>query len=320
MTITPRHGGTTSTDRTSQQNRRAWLDWLGSERRYGNNTLAAYAADLDDYIGFLVRSGTGTLEMTPNMTPDMTPDRRSFRGWLADMSERSLARTTIARRVSALRSYYRFCGRTGGINVPDLTWLRAPKIPHAVPKPVSQDEARAMLQAIFQRRGDDWAKKRDFALLMLLYGAGLRISEALALTRAALPIGDWLRITGKGGKIREVPVLAAVAEAVADYVAFCPFDDGGDAPLFVSARGNALGARAAQRLVQGLRVQLNLPSHVTPHALRHAFATHLLGNGADLRAIQELLGHASLSTTQRYTSVDEAHLVRLHRGTHPRGR
>ena len=185
--------------------------------------------------------------MIPNMTPNMTPDRRSFRGWLADMSERSLARTTIARRVSALRSYYRFCGRTGRINVPDLAWLRAPKIPHAVPKPVSQEEARAMLQAIFQRRGDDWAKKRDFALLMLLYGAGLRISEALALTRAALPIGDWLRITGKGGKIREVPVLAAVAEAVADYVAFCPFDDGGDAPLFVSARGNALGARAAQR-------------------------------------------------------------------------
>ena len=115
-------------------------------------------------------------------------------------------------------------------------------------------------------------------------------------------------------------MLAAVAGAVADYVAFCPFDDGGDSPLFVSARGNALGARAAQRLVEGLRVQLNLPSHVTPHALRHAFATHLLGNGADLRAIQELLGHASLSTTQRYTSVDEAHLVRLHRDTHPRGR
>jgi integrase/recombinase XerC len=236
------------------------------------------------------------------------------------MSARSLARTTIARRVSALRSYYRFCGRTGRINVPDLAWLRAPKIPHAVPKPVSEDEARAMLQAIFQRRGDDWAKKRDFALLMLLYGAGLRISEALALTRATLPIGDWLRITGKGGKIREVPVLAAVAEAVADYVASCPFDDGNNSPLFVSARGNALGARAAQRLVEGLRVQLNLPSHVTPHALRHAFATHLLGNGADLRAIQELLGHASLSTTQRYTSVDEAHLVRLHRETHPRGR
>ena len=121
--------------------------------------------------------------------------------------------------MSALRSYYRFCGRTGRIKVPDLAWLRAPKIPHAVPKPVSEDEARAMLQAIFQRRGDDWAKKRDFALLMLLYGAGLRISEALALTRAALPIGDWLRITGKGGKIREVPVLAAVAEAVTDYVA-----------------------------------------------------------------------------------------------------
>ena len=139
-----------------------------------------------------------------------------------------------------------------------------------------------------------------------------------ALTRRDVPLGDWLRITGKGGKIREIPVLPAIAEAVAAYVGSCPFDGGPDAPLFVSARGNAFGARAAQRLVESLRLELSLPAHVTPHALRHAFATHLLGNGADLRAIQELLGHASLSTTQRYTSIDEAHLVRLHRETHPR--
>ena len=288
-------------------NRTAWLAWLESERRYGANTLAAYESDLDDYLGY----AGGDAGSAP-------PDRRRFRGWLADMAGRGLARTTVARRVSALRSFYRFCGRTGRIDINDLSWLRAPRPPKSVPKPVSEEDARALLAAIFRRRGDDWAKQRDFALLMMLYGSGLRISEALDLTRRDVPLGDWLRITGKGGKIREVPVLPAIAEAVAAYVGACPFDSGPDAPLFVSARGNAFGARAAQRLVESLRLELSLPAHVTPHALRHAFATHLLGNGADLRAIQELLGHASLSTTQRYTNVDEAHLLRLHRETHPR--
>ena len=291
----------------SSGNRTAWLAWLESERRYGANTLAAYESDLDDYLGY----AGGDAGSAP-------PDRRRFRGWLADMAGRGLARTTVARRVSALRSFYRFCGRTGRIDINDLSWLRAPRPPKSVPKPVSEEDARALLAAIFRRRGDDWAKQRDFALLMMLYGSGLRISEALDLTRRDVPLGDWLRITGKGGKIREVPVLPAIAEAVAAYVGACPFDGGPDAPLFVSARGNAFGARAAQRLVESLRLELSLPAHVTPHALRHAFATHLLGNGADLRAIQELLGHASLSTTQRYTNVDEAHLLRLHRETHPR--
>ncbi|MCH1426075.1 MAG: tyrosine-type recombinase/integrase, partial [Alphaproteobacteria bacterium] len=173
-------------------------------------------------------------------------------------------------------------------------------------------------EAIFERRGADWVKQRDFAVLMLLYGAGLRISEALALRRADAPLGDWLSVFGKGGKTREVPVLRAAAEAVDDYLAVCPFDAGTAGPLFVSSRGAALGPRAVQRLVEDLRASLDLPAHVTPHALRHAFATHLLGNGGDLRAIQELLGHASLSTTQRYTEVDEGHLIRLHRDTHPR--
>ena len=288
-------------------NRTAWLAWLESERRYGANTLAAYESDLDDYLGY----AGGDAGSAP-------PDRRRFRGWLADMAGRGLARTTVARRVSALRSFYRFCGRTGRIDINDLSWLSAPRPPKSVPKAVSEEDARALLAAIFRRRGEDWAKQRDFALLMMLYGSGLRISEALDLTRRDVPLGDWLRITGKGGKIREVPVLPAIAEAVAAYVGACPFDGGPSAPLFVSARGNAFGARAAQRLVESLRLELNLPAHVTPHALRHAFATHLLGNGADLRAIQELLGHASLSTTQRYTNVDEAHLLRLHRETHPR--
>ncbi len=290
-------------------NRTAWLSWLETERRYGANTLAAYESDLDDYLGYAGGDAGGA-----------PPDRRRFRAWLADMAGRGLARTTVARRVSALRSFYRFCGRTGRIEINDLSWLRAPRTPRSVPKPVSEEDTRLLLAAIFRRRGDDWTKQRDFALLMMLYGSGLRVSEALGLTRRDVPFGEWLRITGKGGKIREVPVLPAVAEAVAAYAGACPFDGSPDAPLFVSTRGNQFGARAAQRLVESLRLELSLPAHVTPHALRHAFATHLLGNGADLRAIQELLGHASLSTTQRYTNVDEAHLLRLHRETHPRSR
>jgi integrase/recombinase XerC len=234
------------------------------------------------------------------------------------MASRQLARTTIARRVSSVRSFYRFCGRNKLVDVPDLGWLRAPQPPRAVPKSMSVDDAHALLQAIFNRRGADWVKKRDFAVLMLLYGAGLRISEALSLCRKDAPLGDWLTITGKGDKMRDVPVLKAASEAVDDYLRHCPFDDGAQAPLFVSSRGKPLGARAVQRLLEGLRVELDLPSHVTPHSLRHAFATHLLGNGGDLRAIQELLGHASLSTTQRYTHVDETHLIQIHRDTHPR--
>ncbi len=288
----------------TEAHRQAWLAWLHTERRYGENTLAAYAADLDDYLR--------------HAGADAAPDRRCFRGWLADMASRDLARSTMARRVSALRGFYRFCGRTGRMTVNDLSWLRAPRPAKSVPKPVSETDARALLAAIFRRRGEDWTKQRDFALLMLLYGGGLRISEALDLTRGAAPLGEWLRINGKGGKVRDVPVLPAIAEAVNTYLDNCPFDGGPSGPLFVSARGNGFGARAAQRLVEALRLELNLPAHVTPHALRHAFATHLLGNGADLRAIQELLGHASLSTTQRYTNVDEAHLVRMHRETHPR--
>ena len=290
--------------------RSAWLAWLTTEKRYGDNTLDAYARDLDDFSAFAV-----TIPAAPSMIT-----RQIFRGWLAQMAARQLALTTIARRVSSLRSFYRFCGRRQLIDVPDLSWLRAPKPNQPVPKSLSADVAKSLLAAIFQRRSADWVKQRDFAVLILLYGAGLRISEALGLRRGDAPLRDWLTITGKGNKTREVPVLAAVATAVDDYLAACPFDSGLSGPLFVSSRGGALGPRAVQRLVENLRASLDLPVHVTPHALRHAFATHLLGNGGDLRAIQELLGHASLSTTQRYTQVDESHLIQVHRDTHPRAR
>ena len=289
----------------------AWLNWLASERRYGANTLDAYKRDLDDFTAYLATNDD------PNST---IISRHIFRGWLAAMSRRQLARTTMARRVSSLRSFFRFCGRTKLLDIPDLSWLRAPQPPRTVPKSLAADDTVALLAAIFKRRGADWTKKRDFAILMLLYGCGLRISEALSLPRRTAPLDSWLRLIGKGDKMRDVPVLPATAEAVDEYLAHCPFDTAPTGPLFVSSRGQALGPRAVQRLLESLRSDLDLPAHVTPHALRHAFATHLLGNGGDLRAIQELLGHASLSTTQRYTHVDESHLIQTHRDTHPRAR
>ena len=291
--------------------RAAWLAWLAEEKRYGRNTIDAYETDLDDYTSFLA---------TQPDSLTASPNRTVFRGWIASMASRNLARTTIARRVSALRSFLRFTSRQNLLDVPDLSWLRAPRPPRTVPKSLSVDDAQALLAAIFARRGDDWIKARDFAVLMLLYGAGLRISEALSLRRQDAPLGDWLSIMGKGNKVRDVPILRAAAQAVDEYIDLCPLALDSDKPLFVSSRGSALGARAVQRLVESLRIELDLPAHVTPHALRHAFATHLLGNGGDLRAIQQLLGHVSLATTQLYTHVDEAHLVKVHQETHPRAK
>ncbi len=291
--------------------RAAWLRWLASEKRYGPNTLDAYERDLDDFSAF---------SMQHDEADGVIVSRQIFRGWLAQMAARKLARSTIARRVSSLRSFFRFCGRNHLVDIPDLGWLKAPQPQRPVPKSLSAGDAKALLAAIFRRRGADWTKKRDFAVLMLLYGCGLRISEALNLRRDTAPIGGWLRLMGKGDKMRDVPVLPAIAEAVDDYLGHCPFDLGTNGPLFVSIRGGKLGARSVQRLLEALRTELDLPEHVTPHVLRHAFATHLLGNGGDLRAIQELLGHASLSTTQRYTQVDATHLINVHRETHPRAR
>ncbi|MBT6122434.1 MAG: tyrosine recombinase XerC [Candidatus Puniceispirillum sp.] len=291
--------------------RAAWLAWLAEEKRYGRNTIDAYETDLDDYTSYLA---------TQPSSLTASPNRTVFRGWIANMADRNLARTTIARRVSALRGFLRFASRQNLLDVPDLSWLRAPRPQRTLPKSLSVDDAQALLAAIFARRGNDWIKARDFAVLMLLYGAGLRISEALSLQRRDAPLGDWLSITGKGNKMRDVPVLRAAAQAVDEYIDLCPLALDANNPLFVSSRGKPLGARAVQRLVESLRVELDLPPHVTPHALRHAFATHLLGNGGDLRAIQQLLGHASLATTQLYTHVDEAHLVKVHQETHPRAK
>ena len=284
-----------------------WLGWLSAEKRFSDHTCDAYGRDLSFYLSFLAEHGA----------PVYPPSRLLFRQWLA--TQQSVhSHATIARRISAIRSFYRFYHRRSPEHLPDISWMKAPKRPHTIPKAPTKQEMGNLLDAVFKRPVADWQNKRDFAVLMLMYGCGLRISEVLSITVSQTPLIDWLRITGKGDKARDLPVLPAVARAVDAARDSCPFQPGQDEILFRSSRGGALNARAVQRMIERLRLSLGLDETTTPHALRHAFATHLLGNGGDLRAIQELLGHASLSTTQRYTSVDVEHLRELHRQIHPR--
>ena len=284
-----------------------WLSWLSAEKRFSDHTCDAYGRDLSFYLSFLAEHGA----------PVYPPSRLLFRQWLA--TQQSVhSHATIARRISAIRSFYRFYHRRSPEHLPDISWMKAPKRPHTIPKAPTKQEMGNLLDAVFKRPVADWQNKRDFAVLMLMYGCGLRISEVLSITVSQTPLIDWLRITGKGDKARDVPVLPAVVRAVDEARDSCPFQPEQDEILFRSSRGGALNARAVQRMIEQLRLSLGLDETTTPHALRHAFATHLLGNGGDLRAIQELLGHASLSTTQRYTSVDVEHLRELHRQIHPR--
>ena len=290
------------------------MAWLRNERRYPENTLLAYQRDLDDYDSFLQSADASA----------MPPERALFRRYLAALQQRGLARTTIARRISTLRSYYLFGLTHKDATLPDLSWMRAPKIAAPLPKAITNEQTNDMLKALAQDNSAPWQKQRDYAILLLLYGAGLRLSEALSLTASNLPLGEWLRLTGKGGKVRDIPLLPVIRTAIDAYMAQSPFGTPSsadpNAPLFLSNRGNKLGPRAVQRRVEALRYAANLPPHTTPHALRHAFATSLLAGGGDLRAIQELLGHASLSTTQRYTHIDTARLKEVHQNTHPRSK
>jgi integrase/recombinase XerC len=295
---------------------RRWQRWLGDERRAAPHTLAAYGLDLAAFLDFLTvhRGGLPGLAELDALSP------ADFRAYLAARAGNALQRSSTARALSVLRGFFRFLDRRGLVRNAALAAVRTPKAPRSVPKALSADEADAVLTEAKWSR-EPWIGKRDVALLFLLYGCGLRLGEALGLTRRAAPLSPGtLAVAGKGGKTRHVPVLPAVAEAVADYVAHCPHRLAPEDALFVGARGGALHPRMVQRRMQALRRQLGLPETATPHALRHSFATHLLEGGGDLRAIQELLGHASLTTTQRYTAIDAARLIAVYDKSHPRAK
>ncbi|MGH7047283.1 MAG: tyrosine recombinase XerC [Stellaceae bacterium] len=293
-----------------------WQGWLGAERRASAHTIAAYGRDLAFFLEFL----TGHLGCSPDLA---TLDRlrpADFRAYLAKRASDGIGRSSLARCLSVLRGFVRFLQRRGLLSTTALAALRGPKLQPGVPKPLSVADAIATVDRGGELSRQGWQARRDTALLALLYGCGLRLSEALGLSRAMVPLGEVLTIIGKGGKERQLPVLPAVRAAIADYVAACPFASSADGPLFVGAHGGPLHPRLVQRQMALLRRFLQLPDTATPHALRHSFATHLLGAGGDLRAIQELLGHASLSTTQRYTAVETERLLAVYDDAHPRAR
>jgi len=298
---------------------RDWRAWLLHERRISRNTLDAYLRDLEAFLRFVAEH----LGHAPGLRDLARLGAQDFRGWLARRAGQGLARTSTARAMSSLRNFFRYLERHGLAANAAIGGVRAPKVPKSVPKALAVEDALETVTTAEKLALVPWIAKRDAAVLLLLYGAGLRIGEALGLKRRQAPNDGGeatLIVTGKGGKQRLVPVLPVVAGAIANYLADCPFALADEGPLFVGRRGQRLSARVVQRQMQKVRQLLGLPETATPHALRHSFATHLLAGGGDLRTIQELLGHASLSTTQRYTDVDAKRLKAVYDDAHPRAR
>lgn len=294
----------------------AWREQMTHVRRLSAKTVEAYTHDVGGFLNFLHQHRGETVELAVLKDVSAT----DVRGWLSLRRENGLGPRGVARAVSALRTFFVFLEKQGWVENIAVRRVRPPKLPASVPKPVSIDGAQALLEEAELNASDPWIAARNIAVLTLLYGAGLRISEALGLDRTSLPLGEALVITGKGNKQRIVPILPEARDAIDAYLQICPFGASKEDPVFYGARGKRLHPRIVQGLMQSLRRALGLPESATPHALRHAFATHLLAAGGDLRAIQELLGHASLSTTQRYTSVDETHLLKVYEQAHPRAR
>ncbi|MEJ1978502.1 MAG: tyrosine recombinase XerC [Acetobacteraceae bacterium] len=292
----------------------AFLGWLAEERRASPLTVKEYGRDLAAFLNFLTRHLGGE----PDLAALAGVSQADLRGWLAEQAEDGQINATRARHLSAVRSFYRYLARRHGVTNPAPSLLGTPKVRPPIPKALTPAEARGVAEDVGEVSDNPAVQARDAALFTLLYGCGLRIAEVLALdVRDAPRPGAALRVVGKGAKQRIVPVLPAVQQAVDAWLALHP-NRQPDAPLFPGVRGKRLNAAVAQRTMAAYRVLNGLPLHATPHALRHSFATHLLEGGADLRSIQELLGHASLSTTQRYTAVDSAHLLSVWRASHPR--
>jgi integrase/recombinase XerC len=293
-----------------------WLGYLGAERRLSPKTLEAYARDVGQFLDFLTQhlGGAPSLKALAKLSP---ADVRAF---MAARRSGGLSSRSLMRVLAGARSFARFLERNGKGKVGALSAVRAPKVGKTLPKPLTIAAAKRIADTDL-RAGEErepWIIARDAAVLGLLYGSGLRISEALSLKRKDVGASDAITVTGKGNKTRMVPVLPQVAKLIADYVALCPLDLADDGALFVGARGGPLSPRIVQLAMARLRGALGLPDTATPHALRHSFATHLLARGGDLRAIQELLGHASLSTTQIYTAVDSERLLEVYASAHPR--
>ena len=290
-----------------------WSDYLEHDRRRSAHTVRAYVATAHRLIHFLGEHWGE--EVTPARLHGL--NAADLRAFLARRRAEGLGAASAARELSGVRAFLRYAAEQDGRHGA-LPRTRAPKRPRTVPRPAAPDHAMERAQSAADAASAPWIGARNLAILLLLYGAGLRVAEALSLTGRALPIGSTIRVTGKRSKTRIVPVVPAVREAIYEYVRQCPYSLAGEAPLFVGARGGPLNPDLVRRSVAAARKRLGLPDTLTPHALRHSFATHLLARGVDLRALQELLGHASLSSTQIYTAVDAARLLDVYRHAHPR--
>lgn len=291
-----------------------WLEGLSALGGASDNTITAYRADVSGFLAFMsthhgAPQGLGALARIS--TADM-------RAWMASERNAGTGARSLARKLSSVKNFYRWLAAREGFEPTAVLAARAPKFQKKLPRPLAEDAARAVIDTVELQSTTDWIAARDVAVVTLLYGCGLRISEALGLTGSVAPLPPVLRITGKGGKERVVPVIAAARDAVDRYLRLSPHPQEATLPLFRGARGGALNPRLVQKAMAMARAQLGLPASATPHALRHSFATHLLEAGGDLRAIQELLGHASLSTTQAYTAVDTAHLMDVYNRAHPK--
>lgn len=293
---------------------RAWLEGQKTLKGASPNTIEAYRREVLDFVGFMAAhhgAPQGLVALSRIGVSDM-------RAWMAATRADDVGARSLARKLSAVKTFYRWLSAREGFEPTAVLSTRAPKFQRKLPRPLAEDAARAMIDRVELQSRHDWVAARDMAVVTVLYGCGLRISEALSLTGADLPLPATLRIMGKGGKERVVPVIHVARDAVTRYARLCPHPLTPDQPLFRGTRGGALNPRAIQKVMEQARLQLGLPASATPHAMRHSFATHLLNAGGDLRAIQELLGHASLSTTQAYTAVDTARLMQVYDATHPR--
>lgn len=291
-----------------------WLAHCSALKAAARNTLTAYQGDVTEFLAFITAhkgESQGLKALERIAVTDM-------RAWMANMRGTGVGARSLARKLSAVKAFYRWLAEREDFEPTAVLATRAPKFQKKLPRPLAQDAAHALIDTIEMQTDTPWVAARDVAVVTLLWGCGLRISEALSLRGGDVPLANALRIIGKGGKERVVPVLPAAREAVDAYLRLCPYPTKAQEPLFRAIRGGALTPGPIQKVMANARMQLGLPASATPHAMRHSFATHLLEAGGDLRAIQELLGHASLSTTQAYTAVDTARLMEVYNRTHPK--
>lgn len=298
-----------------QDQLKRWQDWMAFEKNLSRHSIRAYCGDVTRFITFLAHH-----HGKPPALNDLSATSVSdFRAWLSRQTVDGKANTSRARALSSIKNFLKWLDRRGVMHNAAINTLRSPKRAHTLPRPLEESQARRAIENADLLHQKDWLVARDNALFTMLYACGLRINEALSLNCANMPRDGFLRVLGKGNKERQVPVLPIAEDALQDYNALCPYPFLAERPLFIGAKGQRLNQGVAQKAMRDLRKLINLPETATPHALRHSFATHLLQNGANLREIQEMLGHASLSTTQRYTELNAKELLAIHKAAHPRG-